>query len=677
MLSKNAALASAVVTSVASANRFAGCSSRRLFASTSIAAAAASSWDARALPLDLQLPVPSDLDIARAQTPKPVTELASEVGLEAKEFDPYGATKAKVSLDALWNRAEKPNGRYVVVGGITPTPMGEGKTTCLMGLAQSLGAHLNRNTFACIRQPSQGPTFGVKGGAAGGGYSQVIPMDEFNLHLTGDIHAITAANNLCAAALDSRLFHEVSQSDEALYKRLTPTKKGVRAFSGPMLRRLARLGIDKTSPADLTVEEAATFARLDIDPKTVTWRRVLDVCDRHLRGVTVGTGPAEKGRTRETGFDITVASEVMAVLALSADLADMRERLQRCVIGSDRAGNPVTTDDLGVAGAMTVLMKDAIRPTMLQSLAGTPVFVHAGPFANIAHGNSSIIADRIALKLVGEEGYVLTEAGFGTDIGVEKFFNIKCRAADLKPDCAVIVSTVRSLKMHGGGPKVTPGAPLPEAYQQENLELLAAGICNLEKQIEICNAHGVPAVVVVAQGFGCTPAERQLVVEGALKAGAVRAVDSNYYAEGGAGAVDLAQAVIDTCDEAEADFKPLYPLEMPLEDKIRTIAQRVYGAADIELSPVAAEQLERYTRQGFGQLPICMAKTHLSLSHDPELKGRPEGFTLPIREVQTFAGAGFVTPLVGTMSKMPGLPTRPAYFDIDLDPATGEIEGLF
>lgn len=351
------------------------------------------------------------------------------------------------------------------------------------------------------------------------------------------------------------MFHEQSQSDEALFKRLTPTKKGKREFSEVMLRRLRKLGIDADKPADLTPEEASRFARLDIDPETITWRRVVDTCDRYLRGIIAGNGPAEKGRTRETGFDITVASEVMAALALASDLGDLRLRLQRCVVASNFNGDPITTDDLGVSGAMTALMRDAVQPTMMQTLEGTPVFVHAGPFANIAHGNSSIIADRLALKLVGEDGYVLTEAGFGSDIGVEKFFNIKCRASGLLPDCAVIVSTVRSLKMHGGGPKVTAGAPIPDAYREENLDLLSKGICNLEKQIEIIRQFGVPAVVVVAQGFGCTQAERDLVCERAVAAGASRAVDAAYYSHGGEGAVDLANAVIETCETDKADFR--------------------------------------------------------------------------------------------------------------------------
>ena len=373
---------------------------------------------------DLKRPVPSDIDIAQAIEPLPIAQIAEAAGIQADELEPYGRYKAKVSLDVRERLADQPNGKYIVVTAITPTPLGEGKTTTTVGLSQAMGAYLGKNIFTCIRQPSQGPTFGIKGGAAGGGYSQVIPMEEFNLHLTGDIHAITAANNLLAAAIDTRLFHESTQKDSALYKRLVPKKNGKREFSAIQMRRLKKLGIDKTDPDSLTEEESSRFARLDIDPDTITWRRVTDTNDRMLRGITVGQGPAEKGRTRETGYDITVASEIMAILALSTSLADMRERMGAMVIGMSRAGEPITAEDIGCAGALTVLMKDTLMPTLMQTLEGTPSFVHAGPFANIAHGNSSIVADQIALKLVGPEGYVITEAGFGADIGMEKFFNI-------------------------------------------------------------------------------------------------------------------------------------------------------------------------------------------------------------------------------------------------------------
>ncbi|TKA66998.1 C-1-tetrahydrofolate synthase, cytoplasmic [Cryomyces minteri] len=407
------------------------------------------------LPLKLKQPVPSDIAVSRAQHPKPITRLADEIGIAPHELEPYGAYKAKVDLTLLKRLEHRRNGRYVLVAGITPTPLGEGKSTTTMGLTQALSGHLGRVSFANVRQPSQGPTFGIKGGAAGGGYSQVIPMDEFNLHLTGDIHAITAANNLLAAAIETRIFHENTQKDGPLYKRLVPAKKGKRAFVPVMFRRLKKLGIDKTNPDDLTEDEIHRFARLDIDPETITWRRVLDVNDRHLRGITVGQAPTEKGQTRETGFDISVASECMAVLTLSNDLSDMRERLGRMVVASSRSGDPVTADDIGAGGALTALMRDAIKPNLMQTLEGTPVFVHAGPFANISIGASSVLADKLALKLAGTEpdedhnektGFVVTEAGFDFTMGGERFFNIKCRSSGLVPDVVVIVATVRALK---------------------------------------------------------------------------------------------------------------------------------------------------------------------------------------------------------------------------------------
>ena len=460
----------------------------------------------RPLGLKIQSPPPSDIAISRAQHPKLINKVASEIGIAPYELEPYGAYKAKVDLSVLKRLEHRRNGRYVLVAGITPTPLGEGKSTTTIGLAQALSAHLGKVAFANVRQPSQGPTFGVKGGAAGGGYSQVIPMDQFNLHLTGDIHAITAANNLLAAAIETRMFHESTQKDGPLFKRLVPEKKGKREFAPVMFKRLKKLGIDKTNPNDLTPDEIGRFARLDIDPETITWKRVLDVNDRHLRGITVGTAPTEKGLSRETGFDISVASECMAVLALSTDLADMRDRLGRMVIGSSKRGDPVTCDDIGVGGALTVLMADAIKPNMMQTLEGTPVMVHAGPFANISIGNSSIIADRIALKLAGTEpdenhqekaGFVVTEAGFDFTMGGERFFNIKCRTSGLVPDTVVIVATVRALKNHGGGPDISPGAQLPEVYRAENLEVLQKGCVNLKKHIENAKSFGVPVVVAI------------------------------------------------------------------------------------------------------------------------------------------------------------------------------------
>ncbi|XP_050749950.1 monofunctional C1-tetrahydrofolate synthase, mitochondrial [Gymnogyps californianus] len=633
-------------------------------------------WDLRCLKLQPLSPVPSDIEISRAQSPKAVDVLAKEIGLLTDEIEIYGQTKAKVRLSLLERLKDQPDGKYVLVAGITPTPLGEGKSTVTIGLVQALTAHLNINSFACLRQPSQGPTFGVKGGAAGGGYAQVIPMEEFNLHLTGDIHAITAANNLLAAAIDARILHENTQSDKALYNRLVPVVNGVRGFSAIQLARLRRLGINKTNPETLTEEEMSKFARLDIDPSTITWQRVVDTNDRFLRKITVGQANTEKGFVRQAQFDIAVASEIMAILALTTSLQDMKERLGKMVVANDKKGEPVTAEDLGVTGALAVLMKDAIKPTLMQTLEGTPVFVHAGPFANIAHGNSSVLADKIALKLVGEKGFVVTEAGFGADIGMEKFFNIKCRASGLVPSVVVLVATVRALKMHGGGPNVTAGAPLKKEYTEENLQLVADGCCNLQKQIQITQLFGVPVVVALNVFKTDSPAEVDLVCKIAKQSGAFDAVPCNHWSAGGRGAVKLAQAVEKAANQKNS-FKFLYSLELPIVEKIRIIAQKVYGAQDIELSPAAQSQVDRYTRQGFGNLPICMAKTHLSLSHQPEKKGVPTGFILPISDVRASIGAGFVYPLVGTMSTMPGLPTRPCFYDIDLDPVTEQVKGLF
>jgi formyltetrahydrofolate synthetase len=619
---------------------------------------------------------PSDLEIAQAATPIPIDKIAALAGILPDELEPYGRSKAKVHLSIVNRLKDAPNGNYIVVTAITPTPLGEGKSTTTVGLSQALGAHLGKKVFTCIRQPSQGPTFGIKGGAAGGGYSQIIPMEDFNLHLTGDIHAITAANNLLAAAIDTRTFHEESQTDEALFNRLCPTSKdGSRRFSPVMLRRLRNLGISKTDPNQLTADERSKFARLDIDPASITWRRVVDTCDRMLRQITIGQGPEEKGRTRVTGFDITVASEIMAVLALTTDLADMRDRLGRMVIGTNRAGVPITADDLGVSGALAVLMKDAILPNLMQTLEGTPAFVHAGPFANIAHGNSSIVADKIALKLVGPDGYVLTEAGFGADIGMEKFFNIKCRASGLVPNCVVLVATIRALKMHGGGPKVVAGQPLDPAYTEENLDLLEKGLPNLVKMIQNARAFGIPVVVAVNRFSADTAAEIELVRRGAVEAGAEDAVMSNHWAEGGAGAVELGKAVIAACKKP-AHFRFLYPLDASIKQKIETIVREMYGGAGVEYSPEAEKKIKLYTDNGFDKLPICMAKTHLSLSHDPNLKGVPTGFIVPVRDIRASVGAGFLYPLLGAMSTMPGLPTRPGYYDVDLDPETGRVVGL-
>jgi formyltetrahydrofolate synthetase len=620
--------------------------------------------------------VPSDLEIAQSATALPITQIAAEAGIEPGELELYGQSKAKVHLSVRERLSAAPNGKYVVVTAITPTPLGEGKTTTTVGLSQAMGAHLGRKVFTCVRQPSQGPTFGIKGGAAGGGYSQIIPMEEFNLHLTGDIHAITAANNLLAAAIDARILHEKSASDKALFERLCPPAgDGRRRFSPVMERRLRKLGIVHTDPNALSANERSRFARLDIDPDSITWRRVIDTSDRMLRAITIGQGPDEKGFERATGFDITVASEIMAILALTSDLADMRERLGRMVIGADRAGAPVTADDLGVGGALAVLMKDAIMPNLMQTLEGTPAFVHAGPFANIAHGNSSIVADQIALKLVGEEGYVLTEAGFGADMGFEKFCNIKCRASGLKPDCAVLVATVRALKMHGGGPKVVAGRPLAAEYTEENLPLLEAGCANLVKMIENVRAFGIPVVVAINRFKHDSVAEHAMIRRLALAAGAFEAVVSNHWAQGGAGAVALGQAVVEACAQP-SHFQFLYPLELSIKEKIELIVRRMYGGAGVEYLPAAEAKIEFFTRNRFDKLPICMAKTHLSLSHDANLKGAPRDFVVPVRDVRASVGAGFLYPLLGTMSTMPGLPTRPGFYDVDLDPRTGRIVGL-
>jgi methylenetetrahydrofolate dehydrogenase (NADP+) / methenyltetrahydrofolate cyclohydrolase / formyltetrahydrofolate synthetase len=624
--------------------------------------------------VDRKLPVPSDIEIAQAVEPKKIQIVADEVGLLPEELELHGNYKAKVRLNVLDRLRDVPDGKYIDVTAITPTPLGEGKSTTMVGLSQALGACLGKRVFTCIRQPSQGPTFGIKGGAAGGGYSQVIPMEDFNLHLTGDIHAITAANNLLAAAIDARMFHESNQTDEKLFNALCPPdKQGQRSFSPSMLRRLAKLGIDKTDPNELTEEERSRFARLDIDPDAITWRRVVDTNDRFLREITIGEGPEEKGRTRKTGFDITVASEIMAILALTTDLADMRERMGRIVIGTNKSGQAVTAEDLGVAGAMTVLMRDAIKPTLMQTLEGTPVFVHAGPFANIAHGQSSIIADKIALKLAD---YVVTESGFGADIGMEKFFGVKCRYSGLIPNVVVLVATVRALKMHGGGPKVVAGKPLASEYTDENLELLQAGLGNMKHHIKNALRYGVPVVVAVNSFKDDTPAEVEMVREAAIEAGAEDAVVSTHWTNGGDGAVKLAEAVV-AAAEKPSNFQFLYPLDISIKEKIEIICKEIYGADGVEYLPEAEAKIQLYTRLGFDNLPLNMAKTHLSLSHDPTLKGVPKGFIVPIRDIRASVGAGFLYPLLGTMRTMPGLPTRPVFYDVDLDLESERVLGLF
>ncbi len=585
--------------------------------------------------------VPSDLEIARAAEPRPITEIAAKLGILEDELEPHGKLKAKVRLDILERLADRPNAKYIDVTAITPTPLGEGKSTTMVGLTQALGTVLDKNVICCIRQPSMGPTFNIKGGAAGGGYSQVVPMEDFNLHLTGDIHAISVAHNLVAAALDTRMYHESRQTDAQLAKR------GV--------------------------------TRLDIDPETISWRRVVDICDRSLREIEIGynddtlkDGSPSPVFPRRTGFDITVASEIMAILALATSLRDMRERFGKMVVALDKQGNPVNVEQLGAAGAVTVLMKEALMPTLMQTLEGQPAFVHAGPFANIAHGNSSIIADKIAVKLAD---YVVTESGFGADIGMEKFFDIKCRASGLIPNAVVLVATVRALKMHGGGPTVRPGSPLDEAYTEENLELLENGLVNLGAHIRNARKFGIPVVVAVNAFHTDSDAELERIREYAIGQGAEDSVVTTHWANGGPGAGKLAEAVVAACEQP-SNFDFLYPLDWSIQQKIERIATDIYGAAGVRYEPLAERQIASYERAGFGNLPICMAKTHLSLSHDPNLKGAPTGFTVPVREVRASVGAGFIYPLIGTMSTMPGLATHPAFMDIDID-EDGGITGLF
>jgi formyltetrahydrofolate synthetase len=621
-------------------------------------------------------PVPSDIDISQAAELRPIVQVAAGLGLGEDEIDLYGRHKAKIHLDVLDRLRDRPPGRYVDVTAITPTPLGEGKTTTTVGLSQALGAHLGKKVVTVVRQPSMGPTFGIKGGAAGGGYSQIVPMEDFNLHLTGDIHAVTVAHDLLAAAIDARILHELYQEDEKLFQALCPAGKAKqRCFSPPVLRRLKKLGIDKSDPEELTLEDKRRLFRLDIDPDTITWNRVIDVNDRFLRRIWIGLGPEELGLKRETAYDISVASEIMAILALTSGLADMRERLGRMVVGLNKSGEPVSAEDLGAAGALAVLMKDALMPNLMQTLEGTPALVHAGPFANIAPGNSSIIADQIALRLVGRDGYVITESGFGAECGMEKFMNIKCRVSGLSPSCVVIVATVRALKMHGGGPKVVAGRPLADEYAKENLDLLSKGLPNLAAHVRNALRYGVPTVVAVNRFSSDTEAEIALVRRAALEAGAEDAVMSDHWTEGGAGAVALARAVIAASGKPSA-FRFLYPLEWDIKKKIETIAVEMYGAAGVDYKPAAEAKIALYTRLGYAGLPICMAKTHLSLSHNPAWKGVPTGYRFPIRDVKASVGAGFLYPIAGDMRTMPGLPTRPAFYDLDLDLETGKIVGL-
>jgi len=575
----------------------------------------------------------SDLEIAQKAKLLPILDIAKRVGLKECDLEPYGWYKAKVHLNVVERFKDRSNAKYIDVTAITPTPLGEGKTTTTVGLSQVLGAELGNRVYTCIRQPSMGPTFGIKGGAAGGGYSQIVPMEDFNLHLTGDIHAVGVAHNLAAAAIDGRMLHERRLSD----------------------RSLERIGL----------------RRLDIDPFSILWNRVVDVEDAAARQIIIGLGGPSNGLPRQTGFDITVASEVMAILALSTGVQDMRERLGRIVVATDKNGNPVTTEDLGVAGAMAVLMKDALMPNLMQTLQNTPAFVHAGPFANIAHGNSSVVADQVAVKLAD---YVVTESGFGADVGMEKFFDIKCRVSGLIPNCVVLVATVRALKMHGGLGRVVAGKPLPKELTEENLEYLQKGAANMVAHINIARRFGIPVVVAINRFTNDTDREIELIRRMAVDAGAEDAVPCEHWAKGGAGAVDLANAVIAAC-ERPSDFRFLYPVDIPIKEKIEAIATQVYGADGVDYLAEAEAKVQLYTRLGYDKLPICMAKTHLSLSHDPSLKGVPKGWRLPIRDIRASVGAGFLYPLCGDMRTMPGLPRRPVFMDIDLD-CDGQVKGL-
>lgn len=561
---------------------------------------------------------PSDLDIARKAVLRPMAEVAAEMGLGKHLLEPYGRGVAKISLDAVDELASRDPAKYVVVTAITPTPLGEGKTTTTVGLGQGL-ARIGKQATVAIRQPSMGPTFGIKGGAAGGGYSQVVPMELLNLHLTGDMHAVTAAHNLLAAMIDNRLFRQDG---------------------------------------------------LGLQPHSVTWRRVLDVNDRALRNIVVGLGARPDGVPRQSGFDITAASEVMAVLALSTSLQDMRRRLGRIVVGANARGEPVTAEQLKAAGAMAVVLREAIKPNLMQTLEGTPVLVHAGPFGNIAHGNSSVVADLIGIH-AGE--FLVTEAGFGADMGAERFFNIKCRASGLRPDAAVLVATVRALKAHSGRHRVVAGRPLPDAMTEENPDDVSAGADNLRKQIENIRIHGVTPVVAI-NAFPTDHPSEHAAIRGIAEQAGVRVALCTHFTDGGKGAAELAEAVAEAaCEPVEFGF--LYPDEATLREKILTVALRVYGAKGVEYDLKAARQIDQYEACGFGRLPVCIAKTHLSISSDPTLKGTPTGWMLPVREVRASVGAGFIYPICGDMRTMPGLSSHPAAERIDIDEA-GQIVGL-
>jgi len=564
------------------------------------------------------VPFPSDLDIATSATLRPLGEVAADATIPAEFLEPYGSGAAKISLDAIEAMADRPRARYVVVTAITPTPLGEGKTTTTVGLGQGF-SHIDKRATIAIRQPSMGPTFGIKGGAAGGGYSQVVPMELLNLHLTGDMHAVTAAHNLCSAMLDAHLHHGNASG---------------------------------------------------LDLHNITWRRVLDVNDRALRNIVLGLGGRTDGIPRESGFDITAASEVMAALALATSLQDLRQRMGRIVLGYTDKGHPVTAEEIGAAGAMTVILREAVKPNLMQTLEGTPALVHTGPFGNIATGNSSIVADLIG---IGTGDYLITEAGFGADMGAERFFNIKCRNSGLDPDAAVLVATVRGLKAHSGRYKISAGRPLPEALLLENPDEVHEGGDNLRKQLENMQIHGVSPVVAINVFPGDHDGDIAAIAEIAEEYGA-RWAATTHFVDGGRGATELAEAVADAAEEP-SDFNVLYPDDLSLADKIETVATKVYGAADVNYSPKARTQLATYEAAGFGELPVCIAKTHLSLSSDPSLKGAPTGWTLPVREVRASVGAGFIYPICGEIRTMPGLGSSPAALGIDID-EDGNIVGL-
>jgi len=611
--------------------------------------------------------IPGDLEIAQAATLKPIIEIAASVGLIEDDLDYFGRYKAKVHLAVLDRLAGRPTGKYIDVTAITPTPLGEGKTVTTIGLSQALH-YIGKRVFTCIRQPSQGPTFGIKGGAAGGGYSQVVPMEDFNLHLTGDIHAVGAAHNLLAAAIDNRLAKESRWSTNFMARALCPNDE----YTPSMRLRLKKLGIQSERPSDLSDKDRERMFRLDIDPYSIQWRRVVDISDASLRNIICGLGTENDGVPRQAGYDITVASEVMAALGLCSGLKDLRERMGRIIVGTNKKDEPITAEDLNVAGAMTVLLKDAIMPNLLQTLAGSPAFVHCGPFANIAQGNSSILADRIALRLAD---YVVTESGFGADCGMEKFMDIKCRVSGLVPNCVVLVCSVRALKMHGGGPTVVAGKPLNKAYTEENLALLEKGMPNLLQHIENVLKFGVPVVVAINRFESDTNAEIQAIRRAATETGAFTVAESQVWARGGEGGVELAEAVIAACEQP-SNFHFLYADGLSIKEKIETIAREIYRAGTISYTAEAEARIKLFTQMGLAHLPLCMAKTHLSFTHDPAIKGAPRNWTLPIVDVRASVGAGFLFPLCGTMRTMPGLPSRPVFTDVDLDLETGRVVGL-